>query len=810
MNSMKIKMGLLLLAMALPISVHTDKSHANPVFQLEGAGNRDLYGSNYWKTSNIREWANSTEKNVQYSNREPSYKDEPGFLYEFSQSEQNAIAVTEHRVYLAQDDANQVKDGGLYQIDSNEYRGESVRFNLPSVDYYNNRLFHKVNDKVFILNSHQLQQFVEKRDFSLLRNLTPEAKIKHNRTGDLMSWWINAPSSNIGNDNNQFVTTNINDIIATSHPRSEHGFVPAIHIKSNATVSGVKARELKIGETISFGRYLNKPILWRVINHSSDGSPLLLSERVLDIKQYDNNGDKTSISESLTVNYEKEDITMDESDSYKPFFGYQDTTEPVFKVLNESELFSRSNSSFTLDIQATDSESGLLYIELPNGIRVSGDRFSYTVSQNKEYVFKGKDVAGNLKVFTVPVSNINPESSVAITSSSNGWTNKDVTVDIKANNEVGFTNKTYQFNSRDYTPYLFPNFTSYTGKRIRITGTYELVDAKAPVGTFRTGTGFYYRSSFKRGDDYFLSNRWIQPVYSSLSNLEQSGEQTIDYVYTIPGDYFETLQAWSQINVNSNIRDYTVRFNNLSYEVLDMDDFSIEKIILPDGREIYQDTYRDVLKSEGTYVYKVIDSRGKTTERTIEVKIDKGAPTATHRLRHNGWVKGENFIEFTSSDALSGVKEIILPNGQVHAGSRFDYRIDRNGTYTFTIVDHAGNRKTETITVKSFDEGLPTAVITPSESEWTNRDVVLEVKTSDKESGVHSIELPNGTRVMQSAATFLVKANGDYVFKVFDNMDNQTTVIYSVRNIDKQNAVIQVKAKEGAPNKVVNIRVFDQ
>jgi len=85
-----------------------ENAEANNIV-LDGCIRQPDHGRNYWQSSNLREWLNSSEEKVNYTCNSPSkerlgnnaYDDEPGFLSEFTPEEQNAIAVTEHRVYIA-------------------------------------------------------------------------------------------------------------------------------------------------------------------------------------------------------------------------------------------------------------------------------------------------------------------------------------------------------------------------------------------------------------------------------------------------------------------------------------------------------------------------------------------------------------------------------------------------------------------------------------------------------------------------------------------------------------------------------------
>ena len=59
------------------------------------------YGNNYWASSNIRDWLNSSAEKVEWTMNEPgyafveggknAYDDEAGFLYNFTEAERNSI-----------------------------------------------------------------------------------------------------------------------------------------------------------------------------------------------------------------------------------------------------------------------------------------------------------------------------------------------------------------------------------------------------------------------------------------------------------------------------------------------------------------------------------------------------------------------------------------------------------------------------------------------------------------------------------------------------------------------------------------------
>ena len=255
------------------------------------------------------------------------------------------------------------------------------------------------------------------------------------------------------------------------------GVVPAIHLKPDYILSnGVKASNLKIGDTITFGKYLNVPIEWQVINISNEGYPLLLSTKELDLKQFDAKGDMSRIYSDY-ISFDSYDVSLVDNVEYKPLYSTSDKNIPVMIISNIDELNTRQNNSYSLDFVFEDDESGIDYIELPNGNKIFTEEFSYEFSSNNNYLIKSADNAGNYNEYLIPVYNINAEPSVIIDTSKDlsKWSNTDIVVDINTSNEVVYRkNDFYSTNLESAINNKFPNYISYAGQTFKIKASLKL------------------------------------------------------------------------------------------------------------------------------------------------------------------------------------------------------------------------------------------------------------------------------------------------------------------------------------------------
>ena len=823
--------------------------------ELNGADRRKDYGSNYWLSSNLREWLNSDSTTVRYTQIPPStgyvnkypYDTEAGFLTGFTEEEKNSIAITERGNLFGANDSSANTNGRTSTLPVNQNNSKSINFEYPNyLKNYNNYGRVVANDKVFLLTFKELAEYVQNRGWSVMRTASSSMAKKYGYTTTAnVSYYVYHPIHNIGNEYLEIVSNNPNAISVDSYAMNAQGLVPALHLKPTASVKRIKeynisstseswtervttvqAKNLNIGDIVEFGTHLGESIKWRVINITSEGYPLLFSENVIDVKAFDAKGDTSQrfsyidledvfpVADVSTVTFQITNIQKS-----------TDITAPSVELVNETQLFERSNDSFTMNLKITDA-SGIEYIEYPNGnkVKVNGATtytFNYEVSANGYYTFSFMDVKGNLRYFVLPVGNINLAPTVTVTASTSAWTNQNVNVSIKASNDVGWTASTVTQSSRDVSGGSWGNYTTYIGKRIKVSGKVEYISNKDDfdASKWNYGPGFTYRAISKNGDDYNISYTYPYAWTENLNNLKLrlengDGPKEFEAIYTVGSNFFGNLSGRLHISLTSTYYGkVTIKWTDLKYELLDNDDFAITKIELPNGTSQSVTSYTDVISTEGekTYTYKVHDSRGMITSKTVTAKIDKSKPTISVSGNPTSYTNQDVTLKLTFKDSVSGIKEITLPNGKQVGNNQkeitIDYPVTKNGSYTFTVTDQANNTTTQTVVVDKIDKTAPIINYTLNPATWTKSNVVINVTSIDEDSGLKMIVLPDGNIVNSTSANYTVALNGVYYFKAIDNLGIETILTVTVSNIDKVVPNVSVSNNQNWTNQDVQITI---
>ena len=724
-------------------TIQIDDSWINPY--TKGIESRLDRGSSYWTSSNIREWLNSDLEEPRYTSIAYKSQDK-GFLNEFTDDEKEAIAITERRVLVNQNTDSIAKEGGGGDPGHlNVYDNSSYLANHHILINYKSFGYKKELDKVFLLTPHEGYWYIERRGNSHKKVITDKVKEKHNRTNLYSDWWMQGGTIHSSIDCN-YAFKNAEDLPGyTWYCSNKLGVVPAINIKPEYVFSDGKiARDLSIGDKVIFGRYMNQPIEWEVINISDDNYPLLLSSKIIELKEFDMPGDQSRLYSDY-INFSSYDVSLFNDVQYKSKNGYNDITFPTIKILNKEELDLRQNDSFTLNLDITDEESGLDYIELPNKskIKFSNDNIehhsniNYTFSSNGNYVFKSMDIAGNYNEFLISINNINQSPNVNIIQSNNDWSSEGVIVDIDSSANVKYISDLLQFSTgKTYSSNAFPNYASYVGKKFTMSGYVEVESYKPEIldKNFKLGVGFYYNTKTLKEETYVLSARWNTAKEISLNNVIENGKQYFEFEYVIPNDYAYNLKPrlWVSDFYNSKGDEINVNVTDLKYECLDTNDFAIQSIELPDGTIIEDTSYSYKIEEDGIHnlKYKILDNRGKITEKSITVKVDKTAPTLD--LNYNTNITNQNIsVNISASDATSGVKRIKLPNGNYITNLNSTYTISGDGEYIFECEDVAGNITTKTIVINNIDKDKPSVIIDKNNTEWTNQGVQININTRD-------------------------------------------------------------------------------
>lgn len=197
------------------------------------------------------------------------------------------------------------------------------------------------------------------------------------------------------------------------------------------------------------------------------------------------------------------------------------------------------------------------------------------------------------------------------------------------------------------------------------------------------------------------------------------------------------------------------------------------------------------ITTEGTTTvsYYSTDSLGiKETEQFTNVKIDKKAPKVMGKVLTdpvaNGWYTGTVTINFTATDALSGVVNVTA-----------DQTISVNGItpVTGSAYDLAGNVGNMEIDVKVDNEPPVTSIYlsgTAGSNGWYTTDVRVNFSARDGESGVKNTEYSLDGGVWKPAIPFIISKEG------------ATTVYYrstdAVGNVEEVNTQI-IKIDGTAP-----------
>ncbi|AUM93738.1 TPA: hypothetical protein LA742_002885 [Clostridium botulinum] len=419
--------------------------------------------------------------------------------------------------------------------------------------------------------------------------------------------------------------------------------------------------------------------------------------------------------------------------STKPEF-QPDKEAPTIEVIGNTTNW--TNKDVVLNVSANDNNK-VKSITLPDGTVVNGDKGTFTIKNNGTYKFIAEDSAGNKTTKEIVVDKIDKElPTLNLSTSIAGSTNGNVDINIDAKDTLSGVKE------------IKVNDTVITGNKYTVStnGTY-IVEITDNAGN----------KTSKQID--------ISKIDKELPTIAVSGNPT----------------EWTNNNVVLNI---TAK-----------DNIGVKAITLPDGKVVNSDKADFIVNENGTYKFIVEDEAGnKSIKEIVVTKIDKELPLI------NINVKG-NKMTINATDNLSGVKEVFY---KVDDGEFIKYNGEvtlSQGTHTIKakVIDNADNSNDRNgkfiIDNEDINKELPTIAVLGNPTEWTNKDIILNVSAKDNKK-VKSITLPDDKVVNGDKTTFTVSKNGTYKFIVEDESGNKATKEIVVNKIDKELPIVNIDVKD--------------
>lgn len=242
------------------------------------------------------------------------------------------------------------------------------------------------------------------------------------------------------------------------------------------------------------------------------------------------------------------------------------------------------------------------------------------------------------------------------------------------------------------------------------------------------------------------------------------------------------------------------------------------------GDGVWKSTNKFTVEDNGDYVISVRDAAGNIETYTHTVSnIDKELPVSSHTVNIDTPTNSDVVITFKATDNVE-IKSITLPDKVVQdIGSNeatIPFTVVKNGTYTFKVLDTAGNITTYPVEIDNIDKSPAEIVASPSVEGWTNQDIELNVVITDdtlvrkvQSQGIwydlDAGELPSGAvvekggqdRILKVKFSVPVSDNGTFEFKAVDFGGLETTYSYDLTTIDRVDPEIFAKIVNTDPTK---------
>lgn len=481
-----------------------------------------------------------------------------------------------------------------------------------------------------------------------------------------------------------------------------------------------------------------------------------------------------------------------------------------------------TNGDVTITLNTTDDMSGVKRIKKPDGSYIYSVSTIYVVPANGSYTFVLEDNVGNTRNYTVTINNIDKTAPTgSLSHSPTNWVNTDVKIHWSvADANSGFkqiklpdgtikTTATGDYTVSQNGTYTFVVY-DVAGNTLTLQETVTNIDKTLPTGSLsHNPTDWvidYVKIHWTASDSQSGFNRVVLP--DGTSTTDASG----DFTVTDNGTYTFTLydNVGNSRNLTENINNIdkimpegvlSLQENRLtdekikiSWKAFDLQS-GFSKILLPDSTFSTNATGEFIVAQMGDYSFVIYDKVGNTRELSINVSnVDMINPILEVTQDTDKWTNGEITLNWKADDYQSGLQNVILPSSESVTDKQGSYRVTENGNYIFLAYDKIGNGILVEHQVTNIDKINPNLDLTVDSAD--DGGIQISWVSSDEQSGISNITLPDGKRVTNSSGSIEIYENGVYSFIAYDNAGNATVKDVTIDSINNGSEIKLVLYKE--------------
>lgn len=484
-----------------------------------------------------------------------------------------------------------------------------------------------------------------------------------------------------------------------------------------------------------------------------------------------------------------------------------------------------TNGDVTITLNTTDDMSGVKRIKKPDGSYIYSVSTIYVVPANGSYTFVLEDNVGNTRNYTVTINNIDKTAPTgSLSHNPTQWVNTDVKIHwsvADANSGVkqiklpDGTIKTIKTTATgDYTVSQNGTYTfvvyDVAGNTLTLQETVTNIDKTPPTGSLsHNPTDWvidYVKIHWTASDSQSGFNRVVLPDGTSTTNA--SGDFTVTdngtYTFTLYDNVGNSRILTENINNIDKIMPegvLSLQENRLtdekikiSWKAFDLQS-GFSKILLPDSTFSTNATGEFTVSQMGDYSFVIYDRVGNTRELSINVSnVDMINPILEVTQDTDKWTNGEITLNWKADDYQSGLQNVILPSSENVTDKQGSYIVTENGNYIFLAYDKIGNGILVEHQVTNIDKINPNLDLTVDSAD--DGGIQISWVSSDEQSGISNITLPDGKRVTNSSGSIEIYENGVYSFIAYDNAGNATVKDVTIDSINNGSEIKLVLYKE--------------